>query len=237
MTKQYFYAQSTRYEINPETGEKELYLNVPLRVNPETVVDNKQKVALVKIGWKEYLCTYVWIPASYYIQYKRELESEAKGEERAHRCLIPDGMGGRIRCPEINRCSECKKCLCFNFDNGHNTSLNKLLDSGFNPESGTEFESDFDIDDGHLTPEQPILFKEEIGMFDAVSRDILTRLAAKKPKYGLIFGELLKGTVKPSEIARNTGLKANRTCEDLPKVRALAATIYKELIKVIDGED
>lgn len=230
MTK-YFYARHSKVEINKATGKEELMLEVPVMVNPETVKENHQKVCMVKIGWKEYLCTYIWIPESFYLKHKRMLEQEAKADERSNRCLIPDGQGGKIVCPERNRCNKCKKCLEDKFGNGHSTSLDALQESGYDAETGDEFESDFDYADTYGSADSRLLAEEELQLVDELSRQILRLLIIKNPKYGLIFRERLKGVMKASDIARNTGLKANRTCEDLPKVLALAAQYYAELKK------
>jgi len=218
----YYYAIDRKEENGVE------YLKVPMMVNPETAGENGQRVCMVRIGWKHYLCAYVWIPASYYMIHKRMLEQEAKTEERAHRCLISDGQGGKIMCPETNLCSECPLRLKDSFDNGHATSLDTLLENGHDSESGESKESAFDIEDGAVTGEQKVIAEEELRLIDELSRKIIDRLSEKNPKYGLIFRELLKGIKKPSDIARNTGLKPNRTCEDVPKVQALAAKLYKE---------
>ena len=225
----YYYAKEAETRFNHETGKEELMLKVPVRVNPETADCYHEKVYMVRIGWKEYLCRYIWIPATYYLQYKRDLENEAKADERDHRCNIPDGKGGTIKCPEKNRCATCKKCLKSNFDNLHDTSLDGLLETGFDPESGAETESDFDVEDISLNPEQAYLIEEEKELMDELGREIISRLQAVKPKYALIFGELLKGVDKPAAIARNTGVDAKRVYEDVPRVQKLAAQLYAEL--------
>ena len=87
------------------------------------------------------------------------------------------------------------------------------------------------MEDISLNPEQAYILNEEIEFVDEMGREIISRLTAIKPKYALIFGELIKGVNKPADIARNTGLKANRTCEDVKKVRTIAAKMYEELKK------
>jgi len=213
----YYYARNEK----EENGVR--FLEVPLRVNPLTAGETNQPVCKVKIGGMHFLCTYQWIPADFYTEYKRMLEKDAKEEERRMRCLIPDGKGGRIMCPECNHCCKCEKPCSFDFDNGHDTSLDSLMDFGFEPEADSETESDFDIADESANPETKLIFSETEKLWEQVMQDMIDELTAINVKYGLIFRELLRGVMKPSEIARNTGLKANRTCEDLPKVQALAA--------------
>ena len=220
MTKNYYYAQKEEPRKNPKTGKMELYLLVPILVEPDTDEAFEKDIRLVKIGGMHLPCFYDWIPESYYLTHKRDLESASKREERSQRCLIPNGEGGWIMCPECHRCSECEKWHSFKFDNGHATSIDALQ----NTDSDLEKKS-FEPASDSATPEEAFMEKDMAGVWEAVSETIISRLADKKPKYGLIFQELLKGVLKPSDIARNAGLKVNRTCEDLPKVQKLAAEI------------
>ena len=231
MSKDYYYARREERRINPATGTEEVFLEVPVIVETETEVVFGKRTQPVKIGGMHLNCYFEWIPEGYYLTHKRDLEATAKREERRQRCLIPDGKGGRIMCPESHRCSECEKCLKFDFDNGRSTSLDALQESGFDAED-TEECSDFA--DASADPETAYIGKDIADAWGTASMVILERLAAIKPKYGLIFRELLKGVMKPSDIARNTGLKANRTCEDVPKVQALAAEMLKQVRKELD---
>lgn len=227
----YYYARKAETRFNHEIDKEELMLEVPVRVNPETANCYTEKVFKVRIGWKEYLCRYLWIPATYYPQYKRDLENETKANERDHRCNIPDGKGGLIKCPEKNRCATCKKCQQFNFDNLHDASFDVLLETGFDPELGVETESDFDVEDISLNPEQAYPIEEENDIIGELGREIVSRMRAVKPKSALIFSELLKGVDKPATIARNTGTNVKRIYEDIPRVKKLAAQLYAELKK------
>ena len=231
MTKDYYYARREERRINPTTGNEEVFLEVPVIVETETETVFGKRIQPVKIGGMHMNCYYDWIPAEYYLNHKRDLEATAKREERSHRCLIPDGHGGRIMCPESNKCIDCQKCRSFDFDNGHNASLDALQESGFDADDAEEYSG---LADASTDPETAFIGKDIADAWEKASTVILERLAATKPKYGLIFRELLKGVMKPSDIARNTGLKANRTCEDLPKVRALAAEILIEVKKEFD---
>ena len=72
---------------------------VPLRVNAETIEDNKileKKIVYVKIGGRKYPCIIEWVTEEEYRTYMRIEWAEVKAMERADRCLIPDGKGGFI---------------------------------------------------------------------------------------------------------------------------------------------
>lgn len=233
--KNYYYAKESKTIINKVTGEENVFLKVPIVVTDETETVNGKKVMSVKIGGWHLPCYYDWIPADYYLTHKRDIEAQAKAASRASRCLIDDGKGGRIRCPDDRSCIGCPNAGKFDFDNGHDTSFDALRENGFDAESGEEKESDFDAEDTcFANPETAAVQKD-----DEMSRQetltfafdiVMKRLNAKKPKYGAIFAELRKGVDKPSDIARNAGLKANRTCEDVPKVMKLAQTMLIEVM-------
>ena len=205
-------------------GREELL--VPIIVNPETAEENEQCIRMVKIGGRRYPCIFEWIPESFYHTYKCMIEQEAKADERADRCYIPSG-GGRIRCPKSNRCSSCPYAGRMDFDNGHDTSLDILMESGFDAESGVEIEGGFDAASSTASPEDAIVSRDEKERLDDFLDFLVLQLAEKKPKYGAILSELRNGVTNASEIARRCGLKANRTAEDVRKVQALAREYYR----------
>ena len=86
-------------------------VKVPLRVNPETIEENEQvgKVRSVRIGSKHYPCIFVEVSEHDAHQYMQLEWADVKAEERSERCLIEDGHGGYIMCPECNRCAKCEK--------------------------------------------------------------------------------------------------------------------------------
>ena len=62
--------------------------------------------------------------------------ADVNAEERSERCLIEDGHGGYIMCPECNRCIKCQKVGSFNFDTNRPASLDALYaESEFEPAS------------------------------------------------------------------------------------------------------
>lgn len=151
--------------------------------------------------------------------------------EESHRCLIPDPKktGGRIRCPECNRCINCPYAGMMNFDNGHDTSLEALMETGFDAETGFECESDYDAASSLATPEDIVISADEKKHLDETLDILVSLLAERKPKYGAIFSELRKCETNASEIARRCGLKSNRTAEDVRKVQSMAKELYKKM--------
>ena len=221
----YYYAQDEKFENGIH------YLKVPIIVTPETVEVNHQRIFMVQIGYRQFPCIYDWIPASYYDMHKRDLEQQAKEDERSRRCLIPDPKktGGRIRCPECNRCISCHYARKLDFDNGHDASLNALMEDGFDAETGVECESDYDAASSSATPEDILISEDEKKHLDETLDILVSLLAERKPKYGAIFSELRKCETNASEIARRCGLKSNRTAEDVRKVQSMAKELYKKM--------
>lgn len=121
---------------NGNSGTK--LVKLPLRVNPETIEANGQvgKVRSVRIGSKHYPCIFVEVSEHDAHQYMQLEWADVKAEERSERCLIEDGHGGYIMCPESNKCINCPKVGSFNFDTNRPTSLDALYtESEFEPAS------------------------------------------------------------------------------------------------------
>lgn len=218
----YFYARREKFENGIH------YLEVPLVVNLETADANRQRVRMVKIGRRRYPCVFAWIPESYYPTHRRDLESTARADERSRRCLVPSG-NGRIRCPESNRCARCSLAGTREFDNGHDTSLDALMEADLNAESGDGTGYAFDIASPAPGPEELLIRREEARRLGETLDAMAAVIAEKKPRYGAIFAELRRGETNASEIARRCGLKPNRAAEDVRRVRKLAREIYTAL--------
>lgn len=196
-----------------ENGEPEVLL--ALRVNEETIDVNGQRseVVYVKIGSRRYPCLLHWVPAEECVDYLRMAWAEVKGADRGLRCLLPDGKGGFIRCPEQKgkKCNECELADKFGFCTGHPISLDALGEN----EAGASYMSDFTVVETQELLEQ-----------------LVEKLNRKAPKYGKIFLAIYNGIIRPSHIARWLNLPQSTTDEDVKKIRKWAPEIYKELTTV-----
>lgn len=152
----------------------------------------------------------VQVPEEFARKYMRMAWAEAKAIERSERCLVEDGHGGYIRCPESNRCSNCEKYGRFDFDTFRPASLDAMY-------SESEFEP---------ASEQTDLFDDTSEIMDM----LVQRLTQIKPKYGAIFRELLNGNQRPLHIAQALGLCKSQTYGDVKEVRDLADKLYHELM-------
>ena len=194
---------------NQNTGAK--LVSIPLRVNPETIEENGQvgKIRYVKIGYKRHPCILAQVPEEFAHKYMQIEWAEIKAEERSERCLVEDGRGGYIYCPESNKCACCEKFGHFVFDNFRPASLDAMYDE-------TEYEPAADHAD---------LFDDTTEVMEM----LVQRLTEIKPKFGAIFQELLNGNQRPLRIAEALGLGKSQTYDDVDRVRALAEKLYLEL--------
>lgn len=187
-------------------------VKVPLRVNPETIEENGQtaKVRYVRIGSKRYPCIFVEVSEHDAHQFMQLEWKEIKAEERSRRCLISDGHGGYIMCPESNKCGQCPKAGSFDFDGNHTASLDAMFeDSGFD-----------------LVSPNADVFDETSEILEA----LVGQLSEIKPKYGQIFLELYKGNERPLHIAKALGIGKSQIYDDVKSVRELAAKMYCKMI-------
>lgn len=192
------------------SGER--MVKIPLRINPETILENglAGQVRYVKLGYRKYPCIIGEVPQSVAKEYLRMDWADIKAEERSHRCLIPDGNGGFIRCQEKNKCVDCEKIGDFDFDAMHPASLDALIEDGFEPEVPLAEDSD-----DAATEVMAILIR---------------RLGEISPKYADIFKVMLDGDDSPLHISKKLNLGKSQTYTDVKRVRKLAQHIYSELL-------
>lgn len=144
------------------------------------------------------------------------LENEQRAEFREKRCLISDGKGGFIRCPECNHCNKCEKRLEFNFTTNKPVSLEKLT------QGDTEDAKTIDIE-GRYESQTDILSR-------IILEDLIQYLGTFEGKqYDLIF-KMLYDQHGTKEIADELGLAWSTAKDAITKVRKLAQE-YTDLTK------
>lgn len=197
---------------------------VPLRVNPETIDDNRineKRIVYVKIGAKKHPCIIELVTEEVYREYMRIEWAELKAEEREGRCLIPDGKGGLIMCPECNKCCGCQKVGVWDFSNNHPMHFDGF-GGGIDEEHEDSNEDSFDVSSDESNDGNKVMADELADMIEA-------ELRKDKPKYAVIFRAMYEGTLKPKEIAEKCGLKVSTTYEDVQKVMKKAQEIFSLL--------
>ena len=230
----YYYARRQEVRMNRETGHTESFLEVPFILEDDSLVPDKAE-STVFIGRQHFRCYYDWIPESYYTAHARDLEATAKQRIRSQRCLIPNGKGGRMMCPECNNCSMCERAGSLGFNNGHDISLDEILDIEHNPDVNSDLIDQ--VNGQAASAEDECIRASEDEETERVIAKIIERLTAIRPRYGLIFRQLVNGVMRPSDIARNTGLSASHTSEDIPRIQMIAAEFLNAIRnKQEDGE-
>lgn len=221
---------------NQNNSTEQRLIKVAVRINPETMdelrvlyADQETKITIrmVKIGAWRYPCAIYLLPEDEVKDFKRLQQNEAKQEQREARCLLPDGSGGFIRCPGENKCSQCERCKTFNFDNNHPTSYEALQD--FYAEQNEELYLAGEDMPGMKEPSSEVAAEQPKEAYTEIMQILVDRLTATKPKYGLIFRELLKGNLQPLNIAKALGMGKSQVYETVPKVQELAKRLYFEL--------
>ena len=228
--KKYYYAKGVKVMLNYDTGHEEPYLLVPVITYSVTGYVDDKKITPEKIGHRYMPCVFQWIPETYYKNHKADIETQAKEDEREHRCLITNRRGETIRCPESNRCIYCPFAGSFDFNNGHDVSFEECSENGRDPETGADSDSDFDFPAEYSNPEDILIAKEEQEDTEKLL-DNFTDFASKKCQRDadIIKAMMDDNNKTGSDIARNLGLKPNRTCEDINRIVRQASELAPEL--------
>lgn len=153
-----------------------------------------------------YLAKY---PKKYAAEFERMIASEIRAGKRAKRCLIPNGKGGFIRCPERNKCRDCKLKDEFGFTTNFPLSLDQLRTK--NTEEGMAF----DIPDPHSD------FTSDVETF-IILADLLSFLEKNYGKpYRLIY-EMMYDACSTAEIAKAFGLPWSTAKDTIKRIREIA---------------
>ena len=168
----------------------------------------KTDISIKHIGTTNEACITVECTAEYKKWWETRLDTEARANLRSKRCLIPDGKGGFIHCPDKNKCHECKKTESYRFSNNHPLSLDQLT----TPE--TEEDKTIDIAGKYLTESDIIalITREEI-------KEYLRSFEGER--YDEIF-QMLYDEYSVKEIAEELGVPWITAKDKIKKVRALA---------------
>lgn len=197
-----------------ENGELEVHL--ALRVNKETIDANGQRsrIVYVKIGARVYPCILEWVLAEECVGYIRVEWADVKAEDRFRRCLLEDGKGGLIRCPEEKgkSCTRCDRANRADSSANHPVSMDALPEGG-NYGPNAVYLPDFTV-------------AETLEILDM----LLIELAKESPEFADIFLAIYSGIKRPIEIARALNLPKKNIYKDVAKVLKLVQETYNRLI-------
>lgn len=195
----------------PNTINSQSLVNFPMPISIEDALAmgyKRSDIVYRLIGNRRYSCILVQGTQAQADDYLRAVRAEQKAEDREGRCLISNGKGGYIVCPECNRCCSCPKVGSLDFETNRPLSLEKLM------EGDSDEDNTMDVA-GNIEVERDVLAMLTLA-------ELLTYLETfKDKKYAEIFQGLFDmKTIE--EIAEETGLSWS-TCRDhVKKVRNLA---------------
>ena len=161
-----------------------------------------------RIGIRNVTCLKTQGTPEFAKQYETMLDSNARAELREKRCLVPDGKGGLIRCPECNSCEKCEKCLEYDFNTGKPLSLEQLM------QADSE-------DDNTIDVAGPSESEEDI-LVSIVLEDLIAYLGTFEGKHYDVIFQMLYDQYSIKQIADELGLPWSTAKDAVNKVRKLA---------------
>ena len=184
---------------------------IPMVVTDEVIRDfsiKPEEVTWRRIGNRK--CRVVMVDATEeeYKAYMAPIWAEIKREDRDGRCMVKGKNGKLIRCPESNRCEECKHFSEVSRERNKPASLSVLLEEGAEPATEGSFENDV--------------------IYETILEDLISMLTEIKPKYGRIFRLLYDGATQ-QELAEELGIKQRTVSDDIKKIRSLVQPLVKDI--------
>ena len=197
-------------KANQSNAESKKF-QIPMMVTDEVIRDfgiKPEDVTWRRIGNRK--CQVVMVDATEeeYRAYMAPIWAEIKREDRDGRCMVKGKNGRLIRCPEGNRCEECKYFSEASRERNKPASLSVLIDEGAEPIAEGSFEDDV--------------------IYETILEDLISMLTEIKPKYGRIFRLLYDGATQ-QEMADELGIKQRTVSDDIKKIRSLVQPLVKDI--------
>ena len=128
-----------------QSKKQDKQYQIPMVVTDEVIRDfgiKQEDVTWRRIGNRK--CRVVMVDATEeeYKAYMAPIWAEIKREDRDGRCMVKGKNGRLIRCPESNRCEECKHFSEASRERNKPASLSVLMDEGAEPAAEGSFEDD-----------------------------------------------------------------------------------------------
>ena len=197
-------------KVNQSKKQDKQY-QIPMVVTDEVIHDfgfKPEDVTWHRIGNRK--CRVVMVDATEeeYRAYMAPIWAEIKREDRDGRCMVKGKNDRLIRCPESNRCEECKHFSEASRERNKPASLSVLMDEGAEPDAEGSFEEDV--------------------IYETILEDLIAMLSEIKPKYGRIFRLLYDGATQ-QEMADELGIKQRTVSDDIKKIRSLVQPLVKDI--------
>ena len=128
-----------------QSKKQDRQFQIPMVVTDEAIHDfgfKPEDITWRRIGNRK--CRVVMVDATEeeYRAYMAPMWAEIKREDRDGRCMVKGKNGKLIRCPESNRCEECKHFSEASRERNKPASLSVLMDEGAEPAAEGSFEDD-----------------------------------------------------------------------------------------------
>lgn len=181
-------------KVNQSKKQDKQY-QIPMVVTDEVIHDfgfKPEDVTWHRIGNRK--CRVVMVDATEeeYRAYMAPIWAEIKREDRDGRCMVKGKNDRLIRCPESNRCEECKHFSEASRERNKPASLSVLMDEGAEPAAEGSFEEDV--------------------IYETILEDLIAMLSEIKPKYGRIFRLLYDGATQQEMADELALLASTRQC-------------------------
>ena len=186
---------------------------IPMEVTNEVIRDFEIKpedVTWRLVGNRKIRVVLVDVSKEVYDEYMRSVWAEQKRQDRESRCNIPGKNGKLIRCPESNKCENCRHASKVCREENRPASLSFLIEEGAEPASPDSV--------------------EDTVIYESLLEDLIAVLSEIEPKYGVIFRLLYDGATQ-QEMADKLGMKQRTVSDYIKRIRAIVQPLVKDDLK------
>ena len=183
---------------------------IPMEVTEETITDfgiDRKEVKTVKVRGRKLKCIFVPVTKEQYLTYMQPLEAEWKRDEREGRCRVKGKSGKLVRCPESNKCENCKYGKTVVKEINKPASMEYLAEKNFDP-------SFDDFEDGVL--------------YDVILKSLIQRLTSINPIYGEIF-QMMYDQRTQKAMEEELGIPQRTLSDHIKKIRCILKPIAKDI--------
>ena len=183
---------------------------IPMEVTEETIADfgiDRKEVKTVKVRGRKIKCIFVPSTKEQYLAYMQPLEAEWKQDEREGRCRVKGKSGKLVRCPESNKCENCK--------------YGKTVVKEMNKPASMEFLVERNGDPSYDNFEDGVLY-------DVILKSLIHRLTSIKPVYGEIF-QMMYDQRTQKAMEEELGIPQRTLSDHIKKIRSILRPVAKKI--------
>ena len=183
---------------------------IPMEVTEETITDfgiDRKEVKTVKVRGRRFKCIFVPATKEQYLAYMQPLEAKWKQDEREGRCRVKGKSGKLVRCPESNKCENCKYGKTVVKEMNKPASMEFLVERNGDP-------SDDNFEDGVL--------------YSVILKNLIQRLTSINPLYGEIF-QMMYDQRTQKAMEEELGIPQRTLSDHIKKIRSILKPVAKEI--------